>query len=212
MADDSPVLPLTVTSDPPDGAITLDGQLRRPARADLLAVVAHAHPQYGGSMHVNVVTALFDALPAVGVAVARFDFRGVGRSSGRHDGGPGEQRDLLAVVDHLVDTIDLPVVLCGYSFGAEVALSCDHERAVGWFGVAPIGRLFSTWPAGEDHRPTVLAVAEHDQYAPPAAVSAFTAAWEATTIGEVAMADHFFAGRTAAVVDAFVDALPRFRA
>lgn len=87
-------------------------------------VVTHPHPRYGGSMDNNVVHAALGALRELGLSALRFNFRGVGRSTGGHGGGPGEIEDLCAAVAHLraVHGDDAPGHLVGYSFGAWIAL------------------------------------------------------------------------------------------
>ena len=77
--------------------ITLDGMVgpveavrNRPAgSAKGVAVVAHPHPLYGGTMHNKVVQTLTRALVQADWEVVRFNFRGVGASVGEHDGGRG---------------------------------------------------------------------------------------------------------------------------
>lgn len=66
------------------------------------AVICHPHPQYGGDMNSNVVTALCHALTDRGMAALRFNFRGVGGSTGAFDNGRGEARDASAAVAHLL--------------------------------------------------------------------------------------------------------------
>src|SRR5262245_2084621 len=56
-----------------------------------VAVVCHPHPLFGGTMHNKVVHAAAEALARRGLPTLRFNFRGVGRSAGRHDNGRGEQ-------------------------------------------------------------------------------------------------------------------------
>src|SRR5687768_184550 len=98
MPDDSPSRRhFTIASS--DG-VTLEAELSSPPAPRLAVVMAHPSPQYGGDMQSNVVSAVFRSGPGMGVAVLRFNFRGVGASSGHHDGGPGERADLRAVVDH----------------------------------------------------------------------------------------------------------------
>jgi alpha/beta superfamily hydrolase len=102
------------------------------------------------------------------------------------------------------------LAIAGYSFGAEVALTVDHPRSVGWFVVAPVLRMFSIerFIAASDTRPKRLVVAQHDQYMPPIGVRESTRGWKQTTIDVARMVDHFFAGGTGAVVasfDQFVD-------
>ncbi len=62
------------------------------------AVVCHAHPLHGGMMHFKVVFRAAKALQSAGLAVLRFNFRGVGRSEGVHDHGTGEQEDARAAL------------------------------------------------------------------------------------------------------------------
>ena len=58
------------------------------------AVVCHAHPLYGGTMQMKVVFRAAKTLQQHGIAVLRFNFRGVGLSQGEHDRGRGEQEDV----------------------------------------------------------------------------------------------------------------------
>jgi len=158
-------------------------------------------------MHNNVVSALFRGAPGLGVAAVRFDFRGVGGSTGNSDGGPGERDDLRAALDHLAaESPSLPLAIAGYSFGAEVALTVDHPSAVGWFVVAPVFRMFPAEQvvASADGRPKRLVIAEHDQFMPPVGARESTRGWRSTTIEVAPMVDHFFGGGTNAIVDAFV--------
>jgi alpha/beta superfamily hydrolase len=87
------------------------------------AVVCHAHPLHGGMMHFKVVFRAAKALQSAGLAVLRFNFRGVGRSEGVHDHGTGEQEDARAALFELQDRFPgLPLALGGFSFGSVVAL------------------------------------------------------------------------------------------
>ena len=180
--------------------------MRSPVDVRLAVVVAHPSPQFGGDMNSIVVSALFRHAPDVGVAIVRFNFRGVGASSGRHDGGVGERDDLAATLERLaVECPDAPLAIAGYSFGAEVAMTVDHPRSVGWFVVAPVLRMFPAeqYVVATDPRPKRLVVAQHDQYAPPVGVRESTRGWTQTTIDVAPMVDHFFGGGTGAVVTAF---------
>jgi alpha/beta superfamily hydrolase len=89
----------------------------------MVAVVAHPHPLYGGTMDNKVVTTLARAFSEAGAAVLRFNFRGVGASEGEHDEGRGETDDMLRVVEHAIEIHPkLPVLLAGFSFGGAVAV------------------------------------------------------------------------------------------
>jgi len=86
---------------------------------------------------------LFLALPAAGVAALRFNFRGVGASEGSHGGGVAEQLDVAAAIDALTAALPAgtPIVLAGWSFGADVCLCVGDERVAGWFCAAPPLRI-----------------------------------------------------------------------
>src|SRR5437764_1495885 len=91
-----------------------------PARGIL--VVCHPHPLHGGSMHNNVVHALCDAALQEGLAALRFNFRGVGGSTGDYADGEGEQDDVLAVLRAAAEQPSRRAIgLAGYSFGASMA-------------------------------------------------------------------------------------------
>ena len=96
------------------------------ARAGV-AIIAHPHPLFGGSMDNKVVQTLSRAFVHSGWVALRFNFRGVGRSAGAHDDGRGELEDLLAAVRQVAP--DGPLAIAGFSFGAFVA---SHAVAALW--------------------------------------------------------------------------------
>jgi alpha/beta superfamily hydrolase len=83
-----------------------------------VAVIAHPHPLFGGTMDNKVVQTLARAFVQCGWTAVRFNFRGVGTSEGAHDNGEGETGDLLHVGRELAGTE--PLALAGFSFGAYV--------------------------------------------------------------------------------------------
>lgn len=87
-----------------------------------VAVIAHPHPLFGGTLDNKVVQTLARAFVQSGWTAVRFNFRGVGGSAGSHDEGRGELDDLLAVVQHAapLDTHPGALALAGFSFGAFV--------------------------------------------------------------------------------------------
>ncbi len=92
-----------------------------------VAVVAHPHPLYGGTMDNKVVTTVARAFAERGAATYRFNFRGVGETQGTHDEGRGETEDCLAVLAHARAAVGdhLPVWLAGFSFGGAVAVKAS---------------------------------------------------------------------------------------
>jgi len=98
----------------------------------LAALVCHPHPLYGGTMHNKVVYRIARGLRHAGVAVLRFNFRGVGASEGEHAHMEGEIEDARSALDWLRQRYaDLPFALAGFSFGARVItrLGCPLRNA-----------------------------------------------------------------------------------
>lgn len=90
-----------------------------------IAVIAHPHPLYGGTMDNKVVHTLFKALSELGFIAVKFNYRGVGKSEGEYGGGIGETEDVIAVVEAVRDQFDarsngLTLLLAGFSFGGAV--------------------------------------------------------------------------------------------
>lgn len=84
-----------------------------------VAIVAHPHPLFGGTMDNKVVQTLARAFVQCGWRVVRFNFRGVGASAGQHDAGVGEAQDFLRVVEQVAP--QGPLAIAGFSFGSFVA-------------------------------------------------------------------------------------------
>jgi uncharacterized protein len=86
------------------------------------AVICHPHPLYGGSMDNNVVAAVQKTLRDLGWGTLRFNFRGVGGSTGHHKGAAGDAEDLLTVFHYLQQQGKKRLHLAGYSYGAWIGL------------------------------------------------------------------------------------------
>jgi alpha/beta superfamily hydrolase len=102
----------------------LEAIMKEPRGAPLgVALVLHPHPLGGGTMHNKIVFRAASALNDAGLNTLRINFRGVGQSTGEHDEGRGELEDVSAGLNYLAETFpDLPITLCGFSFGARVGL------------------------------------------------------------------------------------------
>ena len=103
-----------------------------PAAPRAIAVIAHPHPLFGGTMDNKVVTTLARAFTESNCATWRFNFRGVGASEGEHDEGAGETDDMVRVIEHARGASPgLPLMLAGFSFGGAVATraSCRVDFA-----------------------------------------------------------------------------------
>jgi len=192
-----------------DDGEQLDAELAAADDAHAHVVLCHPHPQHGGSMRSLVTSELFQALPTRGVTCLRYDFRGVGASTGTFDGGVGERHDVRAALRHL-HALDpgVPTYLVGWSFGADLALSVRDAEHAGWVGIAlPLHWLDDPAATGTDPRPKLLVLAEHDEFRPPDDVVHATAAWTNTRTEVVGGASHFFVGRTPRVVELVAEAV-----
>ena len=102
-------------------------------------LVAHPHPQYGGNMYNNVVSAVFNIFMSNDVSCLRFNFRAVGNSTGTHSSGRGELSDVKACIDYLINNKNVEkVFICGYSYGAAIGCSTvNHsEKVIGYASIS----------------------------------------------------------------------------
>ena len=115
------------------GLIETASHVRPDEKSIAVAVIAHPHPLFGGTMDNKVITTLARTFFDAGAAVCRFNFRGVGASEGTHDEARGETDDMLRVIAHAMKTnAGLPLWLAGFSFGGAVTLAASkrlHEVA-----------------------------------------------------------------------------------
>lgn len=193
-----PQQPLTITS----GDITLEGALHLPEGAGPFptVVVCHPHPQYGGDMHNNVVLAVVRGLGERGIAAVRFNFRGVGRSGGAHDGGKGERDDARAALVHtrtLAEIDSARVGLAGYSFGAMMAAAVAEPDipalaliALPAQAAAGVRGTLAAYP-----NPLLLTAGDNDHVCPADALREFAASLPGPVETHItAGTDHFWAG------------------
>lgn len=178
----------------------LEALIADPAHAPVgTAVIAHPHPQFGGTMTNKVVHTISRACVQAGWRAVRFNFRGVGASQGSYDEGRGEALDLVAVIEQAAPA-NAPLLLGGFSFGAFVATQALAALAparvpdkivlagtgVGHFDALPI--------AEELHDRTLVVHGEQDDTVPLAAVMDW-ARPQALPITVIPGGEHFFHGR-----------------
>jgi alpha/beta superfamily hydrolase len=165
---------------------------------DEICVLCHPHPLFGGTMHNKVVYRMARALRRRGSAVLRFNFRGVGRSQGKHGEGIAEIDDARAALEWLRARYpSIPYALAGFSFGARVILKLgctlgDAARliAVG-FPMHPTDVPFLKSCAV----PKFLITSTHDQYAPRERMEELYAGIaEPKQVIWIESRDHFFDG------------------
>ncbi len=186
--------------------LLLEGELVSPDHPIAAAVLAHPNSRDGGNMRSMVPGELIKALPDVGVATLRFNFRGVGASQGEMEDGVGERLDLVAALTTMAEiTEGLPLIVCGSSFGANVSLTVDHPAVNAWCACAPTlpdAMLRDMAAVGHDVRPKHLVIAERDNYRAPESVNEVVRDWQNTSVDVIKGADHFFVGRIELVVAA----------
>ena len=150
---------------------------RPPHRAfERVALVCHPHPLFAGTMHNKVVYRAAQAFEEAGLAVLRFNFRGVGHSTGVHDEGRGEVEDARTALDYLL--ADQPsareVVVAGFSFGAGVGLQlgCSDKRVTRLVGIGTSLRLNKLEFLDRCQKPMLFIHGENDELASLAALEA----------------------------------------
>jgi alpha/beta superfamily hydrolase len=131
-----------------------------------IALVAHPHPLYGGTMENKVAQTLARTFVNLGYATARFNFRGVGESEGVHDDGRGEVDDMDIMYQHMTQQYPgLPVALSGFSFGTFVQAQFQ-QRLIAEGRPAErlvlVGTAAGKWPMPPVPQDTILIHGELD--------------------------------------------------
>jgi hypothetical protein len=160
-------------------------------------VLCHPHPQHGGTMRAPMLGAIAKHAVAEGFDVVRFNFRGVGRSTGIHGDGEAELQDVDAAMDFASD-LDVPVAgMAGWSFGAAVCLNWQSETSstVPYVGIAPPVRSPLTPPLPDPSNlvPALrgFVIGEKDQFIPADELATYAEAISADII-RYPGTDHFF--------------------
>jgi len=193
---------------PAQGGVNADGLLERGREGGLRAavVLAHPHPQYGGTMHTRVVYQIAKALARIGCAVLRFNFRGVGTSEGSWDEGRGELHDFRAAIAFMRGQFpDVRVWSAGVSFGAWVALTAgaEDDAVSTLIGIAPPIARFDFDKARTSGKPKFFIQGERDELCPLKDLQEFYAkAHDPKELAVIDAADHLFDGKVLEVGDA----------
>ena len=194
-----PPVPRPVTLDGPAGP--LEARLEDPTsgvRPRACGVVCHPHPLYGGTMQNKVVHTLARAMQELGVPTLRFNFRGVGGSAGRYDGGAGELDDALAACAWARAYWGCQTLwLAGFSFGSAVALqAAAFVRPAALVTVAPpVGRIIVA-PVPRPSCPWLVVQGDRDELVDAATVRRWAGEFAPSPRLEMLEgAEHFFHGR-----------------
>lgn len=179
----------------------------RPPR--MVGLVCHPHPVGGGTMHNKVVFRIAQALGDIGMPVLRFNYRGVGRSTGSFDEGRGESDDIRSALDALTERYPgAPVCLAGFSFGSWIGLPIAREdaRVSQMIGVGVPVATLGVVALDDTTKHKLFVQGERDEYGPQAAIErwyAQVAPPKRLTI--VPNADHFFTHEQTQLYQAIID-------
>lgn len=203
---------MTTISIESTGGVVLEATLQAADRATRSIVVCHPHPQHGGTMRHPLLGAIANESRHRGIDVLRFNFRGIGASTGTYQGGEGEVDDIAAAVEFMA-LRDVPLTgITGWSFGAATALvwQARARSTLDYVGIAPPVDSTLTPPLpGPDalapaHRTFI--VGNRDQFVDADELEAYADSIGASTV-RYETADHFFVMRTARLAADVVTAL-----
>jgi alpha/beta superfamily hydrolase len=198
---------------PAAGGVNEEGLVERGLNNGLrgAVVLAHPHPQYGGTMHTKVVYQAAKAFKRIGCAVLRFNFRGTGLSAGAYDEGRGEMDDFRAAVAFMCGQYpDAPLWAAGMSFGAWISLTvgATDPRVTTLVGIAPPLSRYDFEPVRASAKPKFFIQGERDELCPLKEMQEFYArATDPKELVVIDAADHLFDGKTSEVADAIEDLL-----
>ena len=185
----------------PDGII-LKARVSEPSTSRGGVVVCHPHPLYGGDMDNPVVVRATDVCANLGLATLRFNFRGVGGSTGTHGRGIAERIDVESALDHLRGALadDAGVALVGYSFGALVAahVAAGRPELAGLCLIAPpLGFAGASLPPAlaTFSGPLCVVAGTRDEHCPTAALDSLREVLPGAQVTIVESANHFFFGK-----------------
>lgn len=163
-----------------------------------IMIICHPHPLFGGSMQNKVVTTLAKVCEELAIASIRFNFRGVGKSTGVHDEGVGEIEDLKTVIAWALSIYPKAHIwLAGFSFGAyisaAVAATGVGEQLI---SIAPPTMRWGFQKLTDMPCPWLVVQGDKDEVVEAEEVfSWFAAHHPQATVIRMNDASHFFHGR-----------------
>lgn len=118
-------------------------------------------------MHTKAVYRAARALNEVGLRTLRFNFRGVGCSTGTYDDGIGEEEDVRVALDWLeLGLPDRPIIAGGLSFGSMVGLNVGvaDPRVVALVAMGTPIRVYDYSYLARAEKPVLVIQGEHDEF------------------------------------------------
>ena len=133
-----------------------------------VAVVCHPHPLGGGTMHNKVVFRIAAGLIDAGLVTLRFNFRGVGASTGEHNEIVGGKEDAKDALDYMADRYaDQPITLAGFSFGSRVGteVGISDERVLRLLSIGtPVDKYDDYSFLTRVRKPILFVHGDHDEF------------------------------------------------
>lgn len=191
----------------PGRGVQLEAILREPRTMAPrgAAVLCHPHPAYGGTMDNRVIFRASKAVQEARWAALRFNFRGIGASTGSYDEGVGEKYDAAAVIDWLEARYPhLPLALVGFSFGAWVGLEvgCPDPRIKALIGLGLPLNFYDFDFLTENEKPALYVVGTRDEFCPMKKLDFLERRLPRTSeVRRIEGADHFFESQLEQVQD-----------
>jgi len=183
-----------------------------------VALILHPHPLHGGTMNNRVTYSMYQSFQRLGCSVMRFNFRGVGRSQGRYDGGIGEIGDAAAALDWMqaVNPNHGGLWIAGYSFGAFIGMQLLMRRPEieGFISIAPQPNTYDFSFLAPCPSSGLIIHGDADKVAPPKDVQALVDklhTQKGITITQKTLpgANHFFANDADLLLQECADYLDR---
>lgn len=196
----------------PEGTGLIEGMLTVPDHRfdQFVALLGHPHSLQGGAMNNKVVTTMARAFKALGIPSIRFNFRGVGQSTGIYDEGLGESEDMLMLARAWQETFpEAKFIFSGFSFGSYVAY-----RAAAQFAhrllitIAPPVDRYDYQAFQSNPKPWVIVQGEEDEVVSTELVLEFVEqTMDPTALIRFSGTGHFFHGKLIALKSCLIDAV-----
>ena len=195
-----------------DDGVSLEAVLTTTGDSRGAIVLCHPHPQHGGTMRAPILEAITLEAARRGFDILRFNFRGIGRSTGSHGFGNDEVADVDGAVTWMTQR-PVPVVgIAGWSFGAAVALNWQSfaRSGLAYVGIAPPvdSPLSPALPAPSDLIPArrTFIVGDRDQFLDADELASYANSIDAEMV-RYQTADHFFVLRHDRLATDVLDAI-----
>lgn len=160
-------------------------------------IICHPHPLMGGSMYNNVVESIQKIFADEKYTTLRFNFRGVGRSTGAYDEGRGEQEDIYAAVRFLSDSGIADITFAGYSFGSWVGskiIKNTNSPFTSSILISPPNNYFDFDFTELNNKVTLIICGDNDQFCDIGAVKEQAPKINAK-LAIISETDHFYMGK-----------------